>query len=261
MANEPDPLGGSLSKGLRVLASFNERDPRLTVAEISERTSVNRASVYRLAGVLEKQGYLKKEGATYQPSSKVFGLGVAAVESLELVDHIRPHLDLLKDELPDATAINYGVLDGNEVVYLLRLHLDNVISINLQVGSRLPVYLSSLGKAILSAMSPEEAETVVVGIEFDPRTPNTAHSSEQLRRDLQRAREDGVALNDEELTPGLSSVAAPVFRGSEVVGAVNVATLSARTNVEALKNQYGVLLRRTAREISADISVHGNSAL
>jgi IclR family pca regulon transcriptional regulator len=70
-----------------------------------------------------------------------------------------------------------------------------------------------------------------------------------------------VALNDEELTPGLSSVAAPVFRGSEVVGAVNVATLSARTNVEALKNQYGVLLRRTAREISADISVHGNSAL
>ena len=75
MASEPDPLGGSLSKGLRVLASFNERDARLTVAEISERTSVNRASVYRLAGVLEKQGYLKKEGATYQPSSKVFGLG------------------------------------------------------------------------------------------------------------------------------------------------------------------------------------------
>ena len=258
MANEPDSLGGSLSKGLRVLASFDERDARLTVAEISERTSINRASVYRLAGVLEQQGYLKKEGSTYQPSSKVFGLGVAAVESLELVDHIRPHLDRIKNELSEATAINYGVLEGDEVIYLLRLHLDNVISINLQVGSRLPVYLSSLGKAILSAMPPEEAEAVVARIEFDPRTPNTAHGPEQLRRDLQQAREDGVAVNDEELTPGLSSVAAAVFRGSDVVGAVNVATLSARTDVETLKHQYGVLLKTVADEISADISLYGN---
>ena len=258
MPSESNPLGGSLSKGLKILAAFDERDARLTVAEISERTSINRASVYRLAGVLEQRGYLKKEGASYRPSSKVFELGIAAVESLELVDTIRPHLDRRKNELSEATAINYGVLEGDEVVYLLRLHLDDVISINLQVGSRLPVYLTSLGKAILSAMPPEEAEAVVASIKFDPRTPNTAHNPEQLRRELQQAREDGVALNDEELTPGLSSVATPVFRGSDVVGAVNVATLSARTDVETLKYQYGTLLKTVAAEISADISSYGS---
>ena len=106
-------------------------------------------------------------------------------------------------------------------------------------------------------MPPEEAEAVVARIEFDPRTPSTAHNPEQLRRDLQQAREDGVAVNDEELTPGLSSVAAAVFRGSEVVGAVNVATLSARTDVETLKHQYGVPLKTIANEISADISSYG----
>ena len=256
MDEDREELRGSLTKGLRILASFDERTPRLSVAEISDRTAINRASVYRLAGVLEGLGYLKKEGATYQPSSKVFELGIPAVESLELVDHIRPHLHRIKAELPDATAINYGVLDGEEIIYLIRLHMDDIIAIRLQVGSRLPAYLSSLGKAILAAMPVDEAETIIGRMRFDPRTSKSPDSAARLRRDVERARIDGIALNDEGLTMGLRSVGAAVFNGSHVVGAVNVAALAARADVDTFVDKYGAIVKAVAEEISAEISAY-----
>ncbi len=249
-----DSQPGSLSKGLCILASFDERSPALRIADIARRTAISRASVYRLVGVLEDLGFLRKEGRLYRPSKKVLQLGVAAVESREYVDHVRPYLDKIMSALPEATAINYGVLEGADVIYLARRHRDDIITINLAVGSRLPAHLSSLGKAILSAMPPHEAEKVVAEMTFDSRTSTTITSPGGYRAELDEARIRGIALNDQELTLGLRSVAAPVFHGSEVIGAVGVATLTTRADLPTLEYDYGPVLMSFAREISEEIS-------
>ena len=227
----------------------------LTIAEISQRTEISRASVYRLAGLLEESGFLRKDGRSLRPSKKVLRLGMAAVESRELVDHIRPYLDRISSVLPRATAINYGVLEATDVIYLARRHLDDIITINLRVGSRLPAHLSSLGKAILSAMPVQDVEEVVGRMSFERRTANTVTSVEGYLGAVAEAREKGIALNNQELTLGLRSVAAPVFHGSVVIGAVGVATLATRAGIETLERDYGPVLKAFADEISEEISV------
>ncbi len=254
MTAVPDPQRGSLSKGLRILAAFDERSPALTVADIARRTAISRASVYRLTGILEDLGYLRRDERFFRPSKKVLQLGVAAVESREFVEHIRPYLDQISSALPEATAINYGVLEAADIIYLARRHRDDIITINLRVGSRLPAYLSSLGKAILSAMPPTEAEKVVEQMSFERRTATTITSADRYRANLVEARRKGIALNDQELTMGLRSVAAPVFYGSEVIGAVGVATLATRADIETLENEYGPVLQSFTKKISEDIS-------
>ena len=249
-----DTQRGSLYKGLCILASFDERSPALSIADIARRTEISRASVYRLIGALEDLGYIRKDNRLYRPSKKVLHLGVAAVESREFVDHIRPYLDQIITALPEATAINYGVLEGSEVIYLARRHQDDIITINLRVGSRLPAHLSSLGKAILSAMPPHEAEKVMRDMTFERHTATTITSPDCYLAELDAARTSGIALNDQELAVGLRSVAAPVFHGSDVIGAVGVATLTTRADLQTLEGAYGPILKSFAREISEEVS-------
>ena len=254
MTAVPTDLRGSLSKGLRILASFDERSPALTIADIARRTGISRASVYRLTAILEGLGYVTKDGRSFRPSKKVFRLGVAAVESREFVEHIRPYLDKISSVLPQATAINYGVLEGADIVYLARRHLDDIITINLRAGSRLPAYLSSMGKAILSVTPPEVVEKVVAQMSFERRTPTTITDPDRYRAEVEEAGVRGIAVNDQELTIGLRSVAAPVRHGSEVIGAVGVATLATRADLDTLVNDYGPLLRSFTAKISEEIS-------
>lgn len=254
MTPAPANQRGSLSKGLLILSAFDEKAPALTIADISKRTEISRASVYRLAGALEELGYLQRDERVLRPSKKVLQLGVAAVGSREFVDHINPYLDQISSVLPQATAVNYGVLEGTDIIYLARRHLDDIITINLRVGSRLPAYLSSLGKAILSAMPPSDVERVVSKTGFERRTANTIVTAGDYLEAVDQARAKGMALNNQELTLGLRSVAAPVFHGSEVIGAVGVATLATRADIETLEYDYGPVLVSFAEKISKEIS-------
>jgi len=199
-------------------------------------------------------GYKRGTEGLARRSKKVLNLGVAAVESREFVEHIRPYLDEISVALPEATAVNYGVLEGAEVIYMARRHRDDIITINLQVGSRLPAHLSSLGKAILSAMPPQEAEGVLRETDFQRRTTTTVTGADDYRAQLEEARIKGIALNDQELTVGLRSVSAPVFHGAEVIGAVGVATLATRADIETLENHYGPILKSFAETITEEIS-------
>ena len=254
MTPTPGNQRGSLSKGLLILSAFDEKAPALAIADISKRTGISRTSVYRLTGVLEELGYLQRDERVFRPAKRVLQLGVAAVESREFVDHIKPYLDQISSVLPRATAVNYGVLEATDIIYLARRHLDDIITINLRVGSRLPVYLSSLGKAILSAMPPSDVETLVSQMSFERRTANTVATGDLYLAAIEEARAKGIALNNQELTLGLRSVAVPVFHRSSVIGAVGVATLATRADIETLEYDYGPVLKSFAQKISKEIS-------
>jgi IclR family transcriptional regulator, pca regulon regulatory protein len=260
MAAQPTPeadVAGSLAKGLRLLASFDADHPQLTAKQLAERTGINRASVYRIVRTLEELGYLEQLGSAdglYAPTVRVLGLGQSAIESLEVVHVVRPGLERLREEFTDATALSYGVLDDTDVVYVLRLVRREIIAINLHVGSRLPAYLSSIGKSILAALPEGEREAVLARMRVEPRTRFTARDQAVVRQSLEKTRESGVAINDQELTVGLRSVAAPIVQGGHVQGAINVALPTTRATLEVLRDHYGKRLQAVAQEISAQLS-------
>ena len=251
-------LSGSLSKGLRILSAFDADHTALSAKDIADLTDINRGSVYRIVRTLESLGFVARnpvDASLYSPTVRVFELGFAAVQSLPIFHAILPRLEHLLAEFPDATAVSYGELDGAaDRRTSSAWQRKEIIAINLHVGSRLPAQFSSIGKSVLAAMEPDELDRFLETVDVDVRTRFTPATTDDLQASIVKARETGVAINDQELTVGLRSVAAPIRQGYRVLGAVNIALPATRVTLEVLRERYGRRLLRVAEEISNELT-------
>ena len=143
------------------------------------------------------------------------------------------------------------LLDGQEIVYVMRVHTHKILSLNLGVGSRLPAYCTSMGRLLLSGLSDADAEARLRASELKARTHHTLTGLDELMREIRRAREQGWCLVDQELEEGLISMAAPVYgKGGEIVAALNISGQANRTDPAAMQREMLPALREAAQTIS-----------
>ncbi len=241
----------ALGRGLQVLEAFSVKDHSLTLTEISDAVGLNKSTAFRFVYTLESLGYLERNPETkrYRPGLKVLRLGFAALNSLELAQIARPFLKILSKRCGETT--NMTVRDGDQIVYVARNKTQQVISVNLQLGSRLPVHCTSMGKALLVDFSREELRQLLGEGPYAVMGPNTISTLDGLTAELEQVRRRGYAINDEELAAGLRSVAAPV-RGhqSQVVAAINISIPSARASRQEMERSLAAMALETANEIS-----------
>lgn len=241
----------ALGRGLQVLEAFSEEDHSLTLTEISDAVALNKSTTFRFVYTLENLGYLERDPETkrYRPGLKVLRLGFVALNSLELAQIARPFLKALSKRCGETT--NMTVRDGDQIVYVARNKTQQVISVNLQLGSRLPVHCTSMGKALLVDFSREELRQLLGEGPYPVMGPNTITTLNGLAAELEQVRRRGYAINDEELTAGLRSVAAPVrARQSQVVAAINISIPSARASRQEMEQSLAAMALETANEIS-----------
>jgi len=248
----------SLERGLAILSAFSSSRPLLGVSELAREIGLTRSTTHRYVATLAALGYLQQDPVTrrYRLGSRVLDLGFSAVNSMELRALSAPHLQALSDET--GYTVNMAILDGTDIVYIERCRSARAgqreIDLDLHVGSRLPAYCTSMGKAILAFLPDEERNRVLAESELVRRGPNTLTNLAALRKDLARARERGLALNDEELAYGLRSIAAPVgSHGSGAAAAINIAVHRSMVSMEDLVERLGPSLEATAMQISARI--------
>ncbi|MBO0872704.1 MAG: IclR family transcriptional regulator [Pseudonocardia sp.] len=215
----------SLAAGLRVLAAFTSERPELGVGELARMLEMDKRRTQRLVSTLFDLGYLDQDPVSrrYRPGVAVLTLGYAALHSLDLRQLARPHLSALLEQF--GQTVNLGVRHRRDVVFVECLRGERFrLGVNVHVGDRLPIHLSSLGKALLCRLPDKECAEVIDAIRFEALTPNSVRSSDALRDQLARARGRGYAVMDQETTLGVRSVAAPVLtRDGYPVAAVNVA--------------------------------------
>jgi DNA-binding IclR family transcriptional regulator len=108
-------------------------------------------------------------------------------------------------------SVNLGYLNGLEILHLDKINSVEILRIDTPMGDSAPAYCTALGKAILSQMSDEELNNYFSHVQLKPYGPNTILTKKQLRQDLKDTRTRGYALDNEELSPGLSCVGAPIF--------------------------------------------------
>ena len=164
----------------------------------------------------------------------------------------------LMQTLADTTGytVSMAVLDGADIVYVDRRrcgHAAYRMELNLQVGSRLPAYCTSLGKVLLASRDRANLKQILDRTDLARRGPKTITAREQLVSTLSRVRQTGLATNDEELAPGLRSVAAPVTDRTGTVGAavsIVVPWTTWNASMDAVVSRLEVPLRRTTGEIS-----------
>ena len=150
-------------------------------------------------------------------------LGFAYLASQPWWHLAQPLMEELTQTLHESTSA--AVLDGDEIVYVLRVPVQKIMSINLGVGSRLPAASTSMGRVLLAHLPEDERERRVAATQLAALTPRTTTDPEKLLRLLAQVRRQGFALVNEELELGLMSLAVPIRdRAGRVVAAVNVSS-------------------------------------
>lgn len=155
-------------------------------------------------------------------------------------------------------SASLGVLDGADVVYAARVPVRRIMSINVSVGTRVPAYATSMGRALLAWAPADVVERVVSESTFAKLGPDTIGSAAELERELTKVREQGFALTSEELEKGLISLAAPVRDAAgSVVGVVACSTSTARNTPAQFREQAVPCVLAAAAALSSDMGFAG----
>lgn len=242
----------SLARGLEVLCAF-EGHAALTVTQAARFTGLPRSSVARCLFTLESLGYVAGDGAAYRLRPALLPLARAFSYSDPLAKAGQPIVNAVRDRLKESCSL--GMLDTRSgcatIVYICRAETSRIISVPLLIGSTLPSYCTSIGRVLLAALREEELETYLSSAPFPARTSKTITAPAELRRQICLVREQGWAIADGELEPGLRSIAVPVRKADgQVVAALNLATQATHRSLEWLTDTALLELQAAAAHLA-----------
>jgi IclR family pca regulon transcriptional regulator len=248
--NGPDFVE-AFARGLDVLRCFDERRRQMSLTEIATASDLARPTARRLLLTLEELGYVRLVGSQFELTPRVLSLGMSYVSALGLWDIARPHLERLVSATHESSSMVQ--LDGSDIVYVARVAVPKIISLRVEIGTRFPAVQTSQGKILLAALDEAALAAALAEPSRAGLPPFLPRSAEVLERELREVRARGWALADEELAPGVRSVAAPVRDGKGTVrAAMNVTVHAAETTVDTLLHDHLPKLLRTAGDISAE---------
>jgi len=237
----------SLARGLMVIRAFNRNRPSMTLSEVAKRTGINRAAARRFLLTLVREGYAETDGKYFRLRPKILELGFSALSSLTFAEVAQPIMDELADEL-DEMCLS-AVLDGEWCVYVNRTTTQRVISVNLDVGSRLPAFCMSTGRVLLAALDDDALDRWLAELKPERYTEKTIVSKEKLRAAILQARRDGWTVMDEEYEIGFRSLSVPIRdHADRTIAALNVCCPTPRVSLKTMKTAF---LPRTVRAAEA----------
>ena len=241
----------SLARGLDIVASFGTVHRGMSLSEVAAAAGLARPTARRLLLTLEELGFVRSADGTFELTPKVMTLGMAYVGSLGLWEMARPHMAALVARTGESSSM--AQLTGSDIIYVARVSVPKLIALRVDIGTLFPAAQTSQGKVLLAALPPGQVEAALAQPTRSGLLPATARSPELLQDELTEVRARGWALADEELAPGIRSVAVPVRDGTGTVrAAMNVTVHAAETTVEHLLHEHLPKLLTTAGDISAD---------
>lgn len=241
----------SLARGLEVLRTFRPGRREAMLSEIAADTGLARPTVRRILLTLEALGYVRPAGRGYALTPRVLELGMSYINSLHMWDVARPHMERLVAQTNESTSM--AQLDGGDIVYVARVAVPKIVTLAVTIGTRFPAYATSMGKVLLAARDHADLDSLLAEPSRSGITAKWQPSRAELHRALREVRAKGWALADQDLAPGIRSIATGVRGGDgRVVAAINVTVHAAETPVEKLTGDYLPLLLHTAAEIGHD---------
>lgn len=232
-AEAPSPRPGdtyvqSFARGLGVIRSFSAKAPQQTLSEVAQRTGLTRAGARRILLTLEGLGYVESQGRLFRLTPKILDLGFAYLSSLPLWNLAEPVMEALVEQVKESSSA--AVLEGSDVVYVLRVPTHKIMSINLGIGSRLPAYCTSMGRTLLAGLPPDELDRRIAAMTLAPRTPHTETQPQRLKELVAQVRRQGWCIVSQELEEGLVSLSAPIRdRSGRTIAAMNISGQLNRT--------------------------------
>jgi IclR family pca regulon transcriptional regulator len=241
-ARNRDHMGG-LVKGLRLIEAFDSAHTRMTLTEAARRVDISAAAARRCLLTLCELGYVQTDGKLFWLSHGALKVAYAYAASTRLPRLLQPLLDGLSERSRESASLS--VLHDNAAVMAARSTARRTMRVGLGVGSRLPLFCSAAGRALMAALPDGTWEGLVAATPMTPLTPHTVTDMAQLRRLIEACRENGYAACDEEIELGVRSIATPILnQAGETVAAVSISTRAERMALDEMVQQYLPVLRR-----------------
>ncbi len=247
---------------LRVAPTANASEKTLLVLEaalnharftdVVEATGLAKATTHRILSTLVEARFVSVAAdGSYLPGPKILSLAGRALARIDISAIAQPFVDELVSRVH--CTVHVGVVNGDEIVYLIRSDSDKPYLMPSRVGHSIPMHSSGIGKVVLSGYTDDELERFVTRAGLPRRTNNTITTLTGLRAELASVREQGYALDNEENVMGVGCVAAPIqdHTGTIKYG-VSISTITVEHTITQI-TAMAVLAMDTARQISASL--------
>lgn len=220
-------LNRTTQRTVEILKLVSKNPEGITLDEICEKLQLPKTSAYDIVTTLAEMGMVNVDkGARqrYTIGLTAYRIGVNYTNNLDFIGIIEPELRSFAKKL--GKTVFFGVRSDHEVVYIYKSEPENPIITTATVGSKNPIYCTSLGKAILAYTDEETTKQVTGRIRFHKKTDNTIMDKESLAAELDKVRRQGYALDARELEDHMECVGAPVFGADgNVLGAISASSL------------------------------------
>jgi DNA-binding IclR family transcriptional regulator len=245
------------SRALAVLDAFDSTAPRLSLSEIAERSGTPLTTTHRLLAELTDWGALQRRAdGRYEIGRKLWDLGLLAPVQLELRQVAAPFLQDVHTAIRD--TVHLAVRDGLSALYVERISGRESVPVVSQVGSRLPLHATGVGKVLLASAPDEVVDQVLHQLTRETR--HTVADPRVMVRELAEVRRRGWARTAEEMSLGAASVAVPVTvdraSGPVVVAALGIVVPVHRRDVGRLAPVLQVAARGIGRELARSEQFH-----
>lgn len=239
----------SFARGLEVIRSFSAARPQQTLSEVAAQSGLTRAGARRILLTLQTLGYVESNGKLFRLTPRILDLGFAYLSSLPIWNLAEPVMENLVQEVRESSSA--AVLDGLDIVYVLRVPTHKIMRTTLGVGSRLPAPWTSMGRMLLADLPDDALQARLTGQPLQRFTEHTTPDLPTLLARIREARAQGWCLVNQELEEGLISIAAPLTdRTGRTVAALNISGQANRTQAAVMQEALLPSLLRAAAAIS-----------
>ena len=226
----------SVDRALSIIEVLSDYEDGMGVTEISSKINLHKSTVHRLLLTLIHKGYVEQNPITnkYKLTLKLFELGNKLVDKMDILSVAKPYLEKLRELTNE--VVHLVVREGVEIVYIDKVESENKIRMHSRIGSRGPLYCTSVGKAIMAYLPEEEMEKVWEKSNVEKLTKYTITELDKMKETLKKIRQEGYALDEEENELGIRCIGAAIFNHKgNVCGAISVSGPSIRVTKEKLE--------------------------
>ena len=249
---EPDEesKGSRSTRVLKVIEAVVAAGQPMSVTEIGEVTGLPRASLHRIVGLLEREGYLQSgpRGRGLEQGARLTRLARSALAATSERGFRHSVLAALSREIGE--TCNISVPDGDAMVYLDRVETEWPLRHRLPIGTRVPLHCTAGGKLYLSRLTEANLERLLAVLPLKRHTERTITGPEALLDNLAAIRRESVGTDDEEFIEGMVAVAVPIIDAEgRMVAALAFHAPKVRMDLGAARNALP-RLRAAARALS-----------
>ena len=240
----------SVARAIKLLEVLADSNSELSLTELAEKLGWPKSTVHGILTTLRDYRFVDQsaQNGRYRLGIRLFEFGFKVARNWDIREIALPIMQKLNDEFNE--MVQLATEDADEVFYIEKIDSTRIIRIVSEIGARLPMHCSGLGKVLLAYRAPAEVKRILERKGMQRMTSHTITDMAKMDKELAKIRKLGYGIDDREIMDGLRCIAAPIRDNNGAVRyAVSISGLA-----ERLSGDYFERIKEAVIEAAAEIS-------